>query len=200
MVKFGFIAFNLKQWYFWRFQKIAAPRCREIVKTYNSELTPKELNKVLSKHRGAAYLYPNTNAGNFAYIRVIWYNGDLKTSKVRIFFHIYSCTNKVSWVYCPIFILCLTCWFCHYFNPYRSWCYFLLRGCLEIPPAKIKAERLNIFSTKVSKICISWWSICDFSAYNKTLSGKILIFPIAILLTGSPGICTMSEKRPWFSV
>lgn len=42
------------------------PLCREIVKTYNGELTPKELNKVLSKHRGAAYLYPNTNAGNFA--------------------------------------------------------------------------------------------------------------------------------------
>lgn len=42
------------------------PLCRKIVETYNGELTPKKLNKVLSKYRGARYLYPNTNAGNFA--------------------------------------------------------------------------------------------------------------------------------------
>lgn len=42
------------------------PLCRKIVETYNGKLTPKELNKVLSKYRGARYLYPGTNAGNFA--------------------------------------------------------------------------------------------------------------------------------------
>lgn len=42
------------------------PLCRKIVETYNGELTPKKLNKVLSKYREAMYLYPDTNAGNFA--------------------------------------------------------------------------------------------------------------------------------------